>query len=84
MRRHLIRFVPVMLVLALVFGCAGTQELTNQDLYYKALGFWTDTYANFKFVFENATPEQQVEMVKSMEYLLEAKESGSQIAVSTA
>lgn len=78
MKRNLTTVLITLLAVFLLVTLAGCPKYTkaesDRDLYFKALGFWTDTYANFKFVFESSTPAQQKEMMKPMVYLLEAKQ----------
>ena len=79
MNRKLTKILVVLLAMSFLIVFVGCPQYTkaqnDKDVYFKALGFWTDTYANFKFVYENSTPTQQKEMIKSMAYLLEVKQN---------
>ena len=73
-----IRYITVLLIMLLIpifiIGCPPIKEQSNQDIYYQALGFWQDTYENFRLIYDDASEVEQQEMLPTMELLLNTKQ----------
>lgn len=71
--------VLILLVFVFTVGANDCQQtkMSNVDLYYSALGYWQNTFDNFKLVYDNSdlTKEQKKEMLPAMQLLLTTKKS---------
>ena len=58
MKRNLKLFVTICLACFMVSSCAMLQvSQTQEDIYWEALGCWTDAVTQFKFYYEKADAE---------------------------